>query len=134
MQKIFLGRIENQRLKLQDPDSFKSLIISLDGKEVELTLGKKKDNRTLDQNALLWAINTLIANELGWEKEDLHAYLKERFAPKRKITVKGTETIIPKGTSQFTKEEFSEYIERIKRFAAIEMGIVIPDSDQITNL
>ena len=131
MQKIFLGRIENQRLKLQDPDSFKSLIVSFDGKEVELTLGKKKDSRTLDQNSYLWAINTLVANELGWEKDDLHEYLKTRFAPKRKITVKGTETIIPKGTSQFTKEEFSEYIERIKRFAAIELGIVVLDSNEI---
>jgi len=131
MIKIFLGRIENQRLKLLDPDSFKSLIVSLDGKEIELTLGKKKDSRTLDQNALLWAINTLIGNELGWEKEDVHSFFKERFSPKKKITVKGVETIIPKGTSQFTKEEFSEYIERIKRFAAIELGIVIPESNEM---
>jgi len=131
MEKIFRGRVENQRLKLQNPDGFKSLIVSLDGKEIELTVGKKKDRRTLDQNAYLWVINTLISNETGMETDEVHTYLKERFAPKRKITVKGTETIIPKGTSQFTKEEFSEYIERIKRFAAIELGIVIPDSNEI---
>jgi len=131
MEKIFRGRIENQRLKLLDPDSFKSLIISLDGKEIELTLGKKKENRTLNQNDLMWAINTLVANELGWEKDDLHEFFKEKFSPKKKITVKGVETIIPKGTSHFTKEEFSEYIERIKRFAAIELGIVIPDNSEI---
>lgn len=131
MEKIFRGNIQNQCLKLQDPDSFKSLIVSLDGKEVELTLGKKKDSRTLAQNSYLWVINTLISNETGMETDEVHTYLKERFAPKRKITVKGTETIIPKGTSQFTKEEFSDYIERIKRFAAIEMGIVIPDSCEV---
>lgn len=128
MNKIFTGRIEHQKLQLQNPDEFKALIVSLDGKDIELTLGKKKENRTLNQNDLLWAINTLIANELGWEKDDLHEFFKEKFSPKKKITVKGVETIIPKGTSQFTKEEFSEYIERIKRFAAIELGIVIPDN------
>jgi hypothetical protein len=131
MNKIFAGRIEHQKLQLQNPDDFKALIVSLDGKDIELTLGKKKENRTLNQNDLMWAINTLIANELGWEKEDLHEFFKEKFSPKKKITVKGIETIIPKGTSQFTKEEFSEYIERIKRFAAIELGIVIPENNEI---
>jgi len=132
MNKIFTGKIYHQKLQLQNPDDFKALIVSLDGKDIELTLGKKKENRTLNQNDLMWAINTLIANELGWEKEDLHEFFKEKFSPKKKITVKGVETIIPKGTSQFTKEEFSEYIERIKRFAAIELGIVIPESSEIT--
>lgn len=131
MNEIFLGRVEKQKLQLQDHDEFKALIVSLDGKDIELTLRKKKENRTLNQNDLLWAINTLIANELGWEKDDLHEFFKEKFSPKKKITVKGVETIIPKGTSQFTKDEFSEYIERIKRFAAIELGIVIPDNSEI---
>jgi len=131
MQKIFLAKVEKQKLKLYNPEQFRDFIISLDGKEIELTLGKKKENRTLNQNDLMWAINTLISNETGFEKDETHEYLKTRFAPKKKITVKGQETIIPKGTSQFTKDEFSEYIERIKRFAAIELGIVIPESNEM---
>lgn len=131
MNKIFKGRVEKQRLVLQDPNEMRSYIASLDGQDIEMTIGRKIDKRTHNQNDYLWFINRLISEETGMEAEDVHTYLKERFAPKRKVTIKGVETTMPKGTSQFTKEEFSDYIERIKRFGSMELNLIIPDSDEL---
>jgi hypothetical protein len=36
-------------------------------------------SKTTKQNRLLWKWNTEIANHLGWTKEDVHEFLKEKF-------------------------------------------------------
>jgi len=130
---IFVGRIENQRLKLQDPDKFNLAIIELDGKEVELSIGKKKKWRSGKSNAYLFGVvYRAISDKTGYETEELHEIMKAKFSKKRKMTVHGEETIFYKGTSGMEQEEFSEFIDKVIRFAAMELGVVVPEPNQVT--
>ena len=105
------------------------------GEEVTLTVEKRRGKkRSLAQNAWLWGVALpLIADYCGYDKhehERLHYdLLGVRF---------GTETIasvlphapiriVPaKTSSQLSTAEFAEYQEWLVRYAAMELGVVVP--------
>lgn len=68
--------------------------------------------------------------ELGTEitKEECHEFLKARFNFSELVNESTGECfILPRSTTALNKEQFSEYIEKIQRFASEFLNIVIPD-------
>jgi len=101
-----------------------------DGTTVEF----KAPRRSLDQNALLWARLTTIAQSVDWYGTKMSAEdWKEVFsASLRKSRVvpgidAGTFVVLGMRTSDMTKEEFSMLLDLIDAFAA-ERGIVLEDA------
>jgi hypothetical protein len=45
----------------------------------EVIIREHNKDRSIAQNSLLWLWQTLIANELGWTKEEVHRYYKKTF-------------------------------------------------------
>jgi len=99
-----------------------------EGKDVcvSITRGRK---RSSPQNNYYWGVVIPLAwqglVDLGndCDEEDVHEYLKERFG-KRKVMQDYT---IAESTTKMTTLEFEEYLERIKRFAAVDLCVNIPD-------
>jgi hypothetical protein len=59
---------------------------------------------------------------------ETHEYLKARFNTKEVINTTVGEVIeVPCSTSELNKEEFSLYIEKIQRFCAEYLNLVIPN-------
>ena len=69
--------------------------------------------RSSQQNNYYWSIVKLLAEELGYTESEMHQAIKNHF------------NIL--STKSLTTKEFSEYIERIIRWSAIDLHIVIPD-------
>ncbi len=95
----------------------------------------RKARRSADQNALLWAMLTDVAQQVEWYGQKLTAEdWKDVFtASLRKSRVipgieAGSFVVLGMRTSDMTKEEFSNLIELIHAFAA-ERGVVFSGDD-----
>lgn len=53
--------------------------LTLDDKKLLVTCKKYERNRSLEQNALYWKWITIISNEIGYSKEEMHEIYKEKF-------------------------------------------------------
>lgn len=93
---------------------------------VLLSLGRPR--RSLDQNALLWAVLTDVSRQVEWHGQRLtKENWKDIFtaALKRQQVVPGIDggfVVLGTSTSRMSKQEFSELIELIYAFGA-EHGV-----------
>ncbi len=97
-------RVENGKLYLPD--------IEVEDGEYYFEL-VKTGVRSPNQNNYYWNIINILSEELGYTKEEMHLTIKTHF------NIDSTKSLEMK--------EFSDFIERLIRWSAIELNIVIPD-------
>ena len=127
------GKIEAGRLKLYRPYAVEQYTSQLeDGTEVYMIIQKQGQGRTLPQNAYYWKLMRLLGNEIGYEHNEMHDALKYEFLREHPDAT-GKTKVLPKikSTAQLTTVEFTDYIERIKRFAAEKFQINLPDAEEM---
>lgn len=102
---------------------------------------KKRGKRSLPQNAYYWGVVVkeiqLRMRELGNDVDcdTVHEFLKLKFNPERVVVPETAEVIeMGKTTTELNKDEFTEYIEQIKQWASVTLGIYIPDAGQQTEM
>jgi len=121
------GKIENGVILYQEQELKEKWVKSLEGKEVSVVIKKYKKNRSGSQNKYLWGgVYRTISDFTGYETEDLHNHFKAHFLKK-----KVGELTTTYSTSGLNTKEFTEYIEKIKRFASIQLELKIPNADEI---
>ena len=86
--------------------------------------------RSNQQNRFYWVYLGLIEAETGNIADDLHEYFKRVFLPPKFITYKGKEIKIPSSTTELTKAEFGDYMDKI----SVETGVSIPSEEDIEKL
>jgi hypothetical protein len=65
--------------------------------------------------------------------ELIHEFLKDKFAPRKTITVQGKSRVVPGCTHDLFKDNFfADYVDHIRQWASSELGIVIPDPNQVS--
>ena len=69
--------------------------------------------RSAKQNSYYWMIVDLLSEELGYTNQEMHLAIKTQFNIK--------------STKELEKKEFSDFIERLIRWSAIELNVVVPD-------
>ena len=94
--------------------------------------------RSNPQNNFYWGVCIeLLSEHLGFTPEEVHNILKHKFLDGKTLSVatkNGIEKIwMQRSTTELTTGEFKNYIEQIQRWASIELGIVIPDPNEIIN-
>jgi hypothetical protein len=94
----------------------------------------EKTTRSLRQNALLWWWESVLSQELGWDKDYVHYYNKERFNLKTeshadKKTGEMKDVSWPGDTHDMPVDAFNEYLERVQRGWA-EEGYDLPWPDE----
>lgn len=122
-------------------------VVQLSGKEVCITISEPKEKRSLDANAYLWLIIGKIADKMRTSKEEVYKIMLERYGQCFTVTVrdyvdmnktgikywkkieegdiKGKKYIayrVFRGSSTYTKEEFSVLIDGVKH-EANDLGI-----------
>lgn len=122
----FTGRVNQGSLILKESAKWKEIIKKLEGKEVQLGIEKKKRKRSISQNNYYWLIVTLISESTTHTMEEIHEACRRKFLARKEITIQGETLLIPRSTTELSTVEFSEYIERVRCFAA-ELGVVTPD-------
>ncbi len=99
-----------------------------DGYVVEVRPAK----RSLDQNRYYWAILTDISEQVvvgkDYEPSIWHEYLRALFLPERMIELPdGSMKMLEPSTAELRKDEFSEYLEKVIKFA-LEHGVVFSEN------
>ena len=107
----FPCRIEKGEMTLLDRNQFDNAISKLQGDYyIEL---KETCVSSSQQYNYYWNIVGIIADELGYTEQEMHSTIKNHF------DVDSTKTLSTK--------EFSTFIEKLVRWSAIELNIIIPD-------
>jgi hypothetical protein len=86
-------------------------------------------DRTLEQNALYWKWLTIIGDDLGYTKNEVHEIMLDMFAPImtfRDLHNKPKQRKVR--SSEMSVKEMSEYMNHIDRFAA-EQNIILPQPE-----
>jgi len=96
---------------------------------------KRRATRSLNQNAWYWGcIVEAISEHTGYTPDEVHDLLKQKFIPKKLAIQDGNgeikdELVIGGTTTKLNKVQFGEYCEAIRRWAAMDLDIVIPDPE-----
>lgn len=95
--------------------------------------------RSIPQNAYYWCVVVPMVRkalyDTGWDdiqtNDDAHEVLKRQFIRKKLVNKETGEVVIIAGKSSLlTIPEFNDYIERICKWAAEYLSIVIPSPNQ----
>lgn len=128
---LFYATVENDlSLKYLNIAAVKTHLLKMKGKTVQITIEERKKRRSNPQNAYYHGVVLkMIADFCGYRGEDeitgIHEELKRKFLPKI-----GNLSIV-KSTSSLNTEEFSSYVENVRMWAAEELGIYIPDPNEV---
>ena len=98
-------------------------------KEMICEVRKDKRNRSTVQNAYYWFLLTMLEQETGNDKDELHEYFKKKYLKTFfQIDLIDTQDFIyyAKSTTKLTTLEFEDYLEKIRVFASRELGIFLP--------
>ena len=113
-----------------------TVLRSLEGKRVVVSVREQKRRRSNDQNAYLWGVvypaAVAMFRDAGnmVDADDVHDFCKLRVAKlgQNIVTPDGEVVKTLGSTAKLTTAEFSDYIERIRAWAA-EFGCVNPDPE-----
>lgn len=122
---VFLARIkEDSGLSLGSDFNrarFKEFCKENVGKMVRIELPEPV--RSMSQHKFYWVYLQVVAHETGHTAEEIHAWAKAKFLPRKFAKVFGEEVEVPRTTTTMNKTEFGEYLERI----CAETGVPLPD-------
>jgi hypothetical protein len=128
-----IAEVVNGSLKfdLKQKDILRRWLNNLNGFKVELVIKKYRKKRTIPQNSYYWGIVLdLISEASGYTTEELHELFKRLFL-KKVIKIGGVDYEVSESTSKLNTEQFSDYIEKIKKFAVMKLDLHIPSPDEI---
>jgi hypothetical protein len=113
----FSGYISGGKLRLHHREAFKAAVQKSDGQRVTIKIGARK--RSLPQNSYYWSVVLgIISAETGHSVDELHEYFKAKFLGYSTAKILGEFVGVPQSTTRLSTQEFSDYIERIRAWAA----------------
>lgn len=99
-----------------------------DGKPYTVDIKLKRNRRTVDQNRLYWLWLTCIMSETGEHKDRLHEFFKQHIlGMDEHYAFDKYQVMVPRSTTTLDTKQMTDYLERVQRFAATELGIVLPN-------
>ena len=107
----FSGKIINGSLKFHDIASVRRFLNGIKG-EVWIDIKVAPKMRSSEQNGYYRTIIRQLGNHLGYDEDEMHDVIKQKFAVQ--------------STKDLTVDEFSELLDRIIRFSAT-LGFVVQD-------
>ena len=127
----FSGFVRDGKVRIDQRDRWDALLKHMEGKPIEVSLGRLRQNRSLRQNSYLWAIYRLIAQETGNDEYRIHAVMKGLFLPLEDLELPNGTTVKTLGSTKgLSTTDFGEFIDKVKAFAG-EQGIRVPEPEEL---
>lgn len=108
----FTAKVKDGNLIMHDPASLTRFLNGIKG-EVWVDIKVAPKFRSNQQNGYYRTIVRNLAKEVGETEDDMHLIIKNYF----KI----------ESTKELTQDEFSEFLDRLIRWAAIFLGFAVKD-------
>ena len=132
MQKsLNIEKVKGEVLRPADVHGWLDRALSLcsNGKWV-LKLERKKEPRSIGQNALMWMWFECISEETGQDRQTVHDYYCTQYLV-RNTEFNGKPVRVVMGTSGLDRETMTWFLDRVQADAASELGIVLPTPDDM---
>jgi hypothetical protein len=133
--KVIKG-LYNVNVSAIDKDRFETYLKTMPA-DVEMVVRPFKlvSNRSIKQNNYYFGtIVSMVAEDLGYEEEDAHEWIKVMFNHKFVTYMDDGEektVCIPKSTTKLSTVEFSDMIKRIRDWFSKERFCYIPEPDEV---
>lgn len=100
-------------------------------KVYDVEIKERIKGRSNKQNGYYWAVIVkILSDELGWFKDDVHWYLKDKFNPKEKVLPSGELVKIGGTTTEFDTFDAEQYYTQIRIWSLTELDIFLPEPNQ----
>lgn len=137
---VDLSDPENPRVILNVKNGVKDdLRLRRDGQRVWVKIEDYSPKRSQEQNSFLHVWLQEIADETGHERDWLKGYFADKWLRVPKLNAAGEEMPDPetgevltrvRSTTELSKLEFSEYMDRIRLFCIEFFNFVLPDAEK----
>lgn len=133
---VATGTLKSGEVMLDDKRSFAADLKKLKDGSVLVRVERAYATRSVAQSRYYWGVVVeLLSDHTGYTPDEIHELLKAKFIPKRLAIQDGNgeikgEYVIGGTTTKLTTKEFSDYCGAIQRWAAEELGVVIPDPNE----
>ncbi len=118
----FLADVYGGEIRVRDRPRFRAHVAALSG-EVVLTIGRRRKNRSENQNRYYWGCVIKLASEwCGYYPDEMHEAFKFMFL--RREEPGKPPTVL--STARLTTMEFSEFVDRCREWCAAQ-GVNVPD-------
>lgn len=117
---------------LESKEAVKSYIDKLPPlKKYDVEIKLHRELRSLSQNRLerLWL--NCISMETGNSANYLHEYFKDEYLPREEVVIFGKVINRAVSTTTLSTLEFKYYLDKIQVFASTELGIILPNPDDL---
>ena len=121
------------KLELDSPNGCKAYIrAALAGKEVDVTIAKRRYTRSNSQNRYWWGVVVpMFAEACGYAPREHEAVHDELIRVLVGLKPDSNPVLqIRQSTTDMSTAEFNELIEQAQIFGAEKLGLVIPDPDK----
>jgi hypothetical protein len=127
---VMRASLERGTLILADRDGLREQLRRRKDGELVVTIQRREQPRSVLQGRWYWScILPALASYTGYDVDELHEYCKQRFNPRQVVITNRRGRIIGQSTTLLSKLTFGEYCEKIRRWAAADLGVIIPDPD-----
>ena len=114
MTEVFYATVVDGKIKFDNPNLWDRYYKRLSGQSIEISVKPLGKKRNVKQNRYYWKVIVKRVSEyLGYSDREVHEILKNRFDVD--------------STKNLNVYEFSEYIEDICRWAAVEWQLHLPN-------
>ena len=100
-------------------------------KKYLMEVSVKRDNRSVDQNKLYWLWISCISEETGNDKDTLHELFKQMYLGSDERIALSRQVSVRRSTAGLDTKEFTGYLDRIQTFANTELGINLPNPEDL---
>jgi hypothetical protein len=127
----FFSDVKNGRLQKNVSENILLALKCYENRRIQITISKVKSKRTNKQNNLYWLYVQIIADELGYNKDEMSEIVKYKFLKKTKVDENtGLEMEYVGSTTALSKSEFADFTNELIRWCAETFHIVLPLPDE----
>ena len=127
MKKIYFGKVKFGRFRPNNVDDFKEGLKSLEGKEVQFSIGTIRKNRSMPQNRYYWGVVIpILSREIGYNREETHQALRIKFLSKKDGTIPTALS-----TTELSTTGWEDYMRDIRMWASSFLQCYIPQPNEV---
>jgi len=127
--KIFRGTVKKNTLIMGE--DYTNYLITLEDKDIDLTISKHKIIRSNPQNAYFHAVIVkMISEETGYEQSEVKEMIRSLFLS-YDLKVKDEIIKVGKSTASLTTSEFEELNSQCRRWASQKIGLYLPEPNEV---
>lgn len=114
------------KLEAAERKMLDSFLRTIPGRPIELSVKVIRATRTAQANRYYWGVVVpLIAEHLGYQKDELHEALKQKFL-RLDAEPDAHGLVRVRSTATMNTREFGDYLENVITWAGAEFGLNIP--------